>query len=72
MSPEAEKILEDFKKNWVGKTVKIISINHPHYGESGEVISVDYTNAGWGVRIKLENYEECYVFNGHDIKELKP
>ena len=68
MSEEAENALQKFKNTWVGKRVKIIGINHPHRGESGECADVEYTNAGWGIRIILENGEGCFVFKGTDIR----
>lgn len=68
MSEEAEIALQKFKDAWVGKRVKIIGATHPHRGESGECIAVEYTNVGWGVRINLENGQSCYTFKGGDIR----
>jgi hypothetical protein len=68
MSEEAEAALQKFKGAWIGKRVKIVGINHPHRGSSGECKDVEYTNVGWGIRIKLENGEECFTFKGTDIR----
>lgn len=68
MSDAAELALQNFKDAWIGKRVKIIGTNHPYRGSSGECKDVEYTNVGWGIRIKLENREECFVFKGTDIR----
>jgi hypothetical protein len=68
MSADAELALQKFKDKWIGKRVKIIGINHPHRGESGQCMDVEYTNVGWGIRINIENGEGCFVFKGADIR----
>ncbi len=68
MSDEAEAVLQKFKTAWIGKRVKIIGRDHPHYGASGECVAVEYTNVGWGIRIHLEDGYDCFCFKGKDIR----
>ena len=68
MSEKAEAALQEFKNTWIGKRVKIIGINHPHRGDSGTCADVEYTHAGWGIRINLENGDGCFVFKRTDIR----
>lgn len=68
MSYEAELALQKFKDAWIGKRIKIVGIDHPHRGKNGECKDVEYTNVGWGIRIKLENGEECFSFHGNEIR----
>ena len=66
----AEKALQEFIDRWKDEPVLITGKNHPCRGEKGIVITVDYTNAGYGMRIKLDNGGECYVFKGSDLIKL--
>lgn len=68
MSPELEKALQDFKDTWIGKKVEIIGQNHPHKGRVGEAIDVEDTNVGWGLKVKLDDGAECFIFNGADCR----
>lgn len=68
MSDKAELALQKIKDAWIGKRVKIVGINHPHRGESGECVAVEYTHVRWGIKINLENGEGCFVFKGTDIR----
>jgi len=72
LSPELQKQWDDFKEKWMNAEVEIIGIKHPWAGCKGVVISFDHTNAGVGMKVKLENGFECYVFKGTDIKRLNP
>lgn len=65
---DGEKQLEEFKKRWIDKSVKIIGTDHPHSGSCGTVVSVDYTSVGYGLKIELLDGESCYVFKGEDLK----
>lgn len=68
MSDQAEAALQKFKDAWIGKRVKIVGVDHPHRGESGECVAVEYTPVGWGIRIDLENGDGCFCFKGTDIR----
>lgn len=57
----------------IGKKVKIIDSNHPHYRESGIIEDITRTVFGSvGMIIKLDDcplsVESCFVF---DLKEIK-
>ena len=54
----------------IGKNVKIIGLNHPHRGSTGEIVTIDYTNAGWGVKVDLTNGLSCFCFKRTDYQEL--
>lgn len=70
---ELSKQLETLKKTWVGKSIHVKDINHPHFNTIGEVIDVEYTLAGWGMKIKnMQNDsifygDDFYIFNGKQI-----
>lgn len=72
MSPEYEAKLEAFKKEWIGQHIKVTHKDHPHFGETGKVTSVDYTNAGWGIKIESDHQygESFYVFRGGELKKI--
>jgi len=71
MSPAAEEALQKFKDAWIGKQVKIVGLYHPHRGGIGIATSVDYTNAGWGIRVDFEDGQSGYVFKGTDIRMIE-
>lgn len=66
--------VEQFKNQWVGKSVRVVDRNHPHYNAIGDVTDIEYTFAGWGMKIKNTQNdsifygEEFYIFNGKQIK----
>lgn len=57
------------EKEWKGKRIKITG-NHPHSGEFGKVEGFEKTLVGWGMKIRLDNGEVCFVFNSNDLKEV--
>lgn len=57
----------------IGKKVKIIDSNHPHYRETGTIEDVTRTVFGSvGMIIKLDDcplgVESCFVFDFNEIK----
>lgn len=57
----------------IGKKVKIIDSNHPHYKETGTIKDIVRTAFGsTGMIIKLDNcplgVESCFVFDAKKIK----
>mgnify|MGYP003439718356 CR=1 FL=1 len=68
MSAKAEEALLKMQKTWVGKQVKIVGLTHPHKGGIGVATSIDYTNAGWGIKVEFEDGLSGYVFKGTDIR----
>lgn len=58
---------------YIGKRVKIVDSNHPHYRETGTIDEVTRTAFGSvGMIIKLDNcplgVEGCFVFDPNEIK----
>lgn len=68
--------LIDFKNKWIGKDVIVTDPTHPHYKTVGEVTDVEYTFAGWGMKIKNTQQDsvfygdEFFIFKGNQIKLL--
>lgn len=59
--------------NVIGKKVKIIDSNHPHYNETGVIENITRTAIGSvGMIINLDNcplkVESCFVFDFNEIK----
>jgi len=71
-SPE----LAAFKKQWIGKSVRVTDDHHPHFNAIGDVIDVERTLAGWGMKIKCTQNDsihygsEFYIFKGKQIEIL--
>ena len=68
MSPKAEEALQKMKDTLLDEYVKIVGIDHPHRLCYGFIKSIDYTNAGWGVKVDLDNGFSCYCFKRTDYQ----
>jgi ATP-dependent Lon protease len=60
---------EDYMKDMIGKKLLIVG-KHPHKDSVGTVVGFDYTNAGPGMRVKLDNGLECFVFKPENVRWL--
>lgn len=65
-----------FKEKWIGKEVRVVDRQHPHFNVIGEVTGIDHTFAGFGMKIKNTQRDsifygdEFYIFKGHQIQVL--
>jgi hypothetical protein len=66
--------MKDFKKKWIGKSVRVVDKSHPHYNVIGDVSNVEKTPVGFGMKIKNTQNdsifygEEFFVFKGNQIE----
>lgn len=52
-------------KNYIGKRVRIVG-EHPHTGQTGTVVAIEKTLAGYGYKIDLDDKSMsngCFVFS---------
>ena len=59
------KIHKQIKSN----KITIVGV-HPHSGREGDVISVDDTVAGVGLRIRLDSSTGCYIYDMKNVEWL--
>lgn len=60
---------EDYVKSLMGKKLLIVG-KHPHKDMVGVVIGVDDTNVGKGIKVRLTDGIECYVFRAENVRWL--
>jgi hypothetical protein len=53
----------------IGKRVMIVG-KHPHKDEVGVIKAFEKTSIGYGLKIKFDNGEECYVFHSENLRLL--
>lgn len=64
-------IIDNRLKKLEGKKLVIISKKHPHYEEVGRAEAFEeLKTGGMGLRIKLNNGLECYVFSKAEVQLL--
>jgi hypothetical protein len=59
--------------DWIGRKVKIVRKDHPHYGERGTIVRETMTALGKvGTVIKLydcvHGVDECFIFNQNEVE----
>lgn len=63
-----KKNLKKMIEKLAGTKIKIISKTHPHYNREGTIDGFDHTPAGWGIKVKFNEDESCYVFKSEDAE----
>jgi RNase P/RNase MRP subunit p29 len=56
-------------KELIGRKIKVVNSEHPHYNETGIIIGHEHTIVGQGLKIKNSNSDlsDFFVFSGGDI-----
>jgi hypothetical protein len=59
--PELQKTEFDGKK-------ALLRGDHPWAGETGIILGMQMTGAGWAVKVRMDNGIECFVYHTENLK----
>ncbi len=70
MSESRSVLQAPLRSEFIGKRV-LITGNHPWSDSLGDIMSIERTLSGWGIRVALDGGYECFVFNHKHMKRVK-